>query len=298
MPSNYHTKVFETINTRRSRLCIGLDPDISRIPTEYLPGKSFNLKKNIEYFFKEIISSTSDECCAYKPQAAMFSALGCENLLVNLIAWVRKTFPGHLVIFDGKRGDIGNTAKHYATESFTRYEADATTLSPYMGIESILPFLENRNNGIYVLCKTSNTGSDVIQNVLVSKNSEHRAGLPLYEYIAEIFVESDVSNQIGLVVGGNCIDELQTIHRRFPSTPLLLPGIGSQGGKIEEVTSIIDNYDESSEAKNSIEKHNNNLVNVSRSVIYASNGKDWKEAARKKARAFNMNLGSGLKNQG
>ena len=298
MSPNYHTKVFETINTRCSRLCIGLDPDITRFPKEYLPGKSFNLKKNIEYFFKEIIYSTSEECCAYKPQAAMFSALGCEDLLVDLISWVRKIFPGHLIIFDGKRGDIGNTTKHYAIESFERYEADATTVSPYMGLESIMPFLENRNNGIYVLCKTSNTGSDVIQNVLVSKNPEQRAVLPLYEHIAEIFVESDVSNQIGLVVGGNCLDELQTIHRRFPSTPLLLPGVGSQGGKVEEVTSIIDNYDESSESENSIEKHNNNLVNVSRSVIYASNEKDWKEAARKKARAFNLNLGSGIKNQG
>ena len=294
MPANYHTKVFETISTRRSRLCIGLDPDISKFPTEYLPGKSFNLKKNIEYFFKEIIYSTSEECCAYKPQAAMFSALGCEDLLVNLISWVRKIFPGHLIIFDGKRGDIGNTTKHYAIESFERYEADATTVSPYMGLESVMPFLENRNNGIYVLCKTSNTGSDLIQNVLVSKNSKQKAILPLYEYIAEIFVGFDVGNQIGLVVGGNCIDELQTIHRRFPSTPLLLPGIGSQGGKIEEVTSIIDNYDESIETKNPCKEHNNNLINVSRSVIYASTGKDWKEAARKKARTFNLNLGSGM----
>ena len=294
MPANYRKKVFETISTRRSRLCIGLDPDISKFPTEYLPGKSFNLKKNIEYFFKEIIYSTSEECCAYKPQAAMFSALGCEDLLVNLIRWVRKIFPSHLVIFDGKRGDIGNTAKHYAIESFERYEADATTVSPYMGLESVMPFLENGNNGIYVLCKTSNTGSDVIQNVLVSKNSKQKAILPLYEYIAEIFVGFDVGNQIGLVVGGNCINELQTIHRRFPSTPLLLPGIGSQGGKIEEVTSIIDNHDESIEAKNSIEERNNNLINVSRSVIYASTGKDWKEAARKKARTFNLNLGSGM----
>ena len=294
MPANYRKKVFETISTRRSRLCIGLDPDISKFPTEYLPGKSFNLKKNIEYFFKEIIYSTSEECCAYKPQAAMFSALGCEDLLVNLISWVRKSFPSHLVIFDGKRGDIGNTTKHYAIESFERYEADATTVNPYMGLESVMPFLENGNNGIYVLCKTSNTGSDVIQNVLVSKNSKQKAILPLYEYIAEIFVGFDVGNQIGLVVGGNCINELQTIHRRFPSTPLLLPGIGSQGGKIEEVTSIIDNHDESIEAKNSIEERNNNLINVSRSVIYASTGKDWKEAARKKARTFNLNLGSGM----
>ncbi|MDA9690175.1 orotidine-5'-phosphate decarboxylase [Betaproteobacteria bacterium] len=294
MPSNYHTKVFETISTRRSRLCIGLDPDLNRLPTEYLPGKSFNFKKNIEYFFKEIIYSTSEECCAYKPQAAMFSALGCEDLLVDLIGWVRKIFPSHLIIFDGKRGDIGNTAKHYAIESFERYEADATTVSPYMGLQSIMPFLENRNNGIYVLCKTSNTGSDEIQNVLVTKNSEQKVVLPLYQHIAEIFVKFDVKNQIGLVVGGNCVDELQTIHRRFPSTPLLLPGIGSQGGKIEEVTSIIDNYDESSPAKNSIEKHNNNLVNISRSVIYASTGKDWREAASKKARTFNLNLGSGM----
>ena len=116
--------------------------------------------------------------------------------------------------------------------------------------ESILPFLENRNNGIYVLCKTSNTGSDIIQNVLVSNGSKKKSVLPLYEHIAEIFVEFDVNNQIGLVVGGNCIDELQTIHRRFPSTPLLLPGIGSQGGNIEEVTSIIDTYDESPAAEN------------------------------------------------
>ena len=96
------------------------------------------------------------------------------------------------------------------------------------------------------------------------------------------------------MVGGNCIDELHTIHRRFPSTPLLLPGIGSQGGKIEKVTSIIDKYDENSATKTSSEKHNNNLVNVSRSVIYASIGKDWKEASREKARAFNLNLGSGI----
>ena len=294
MPSNYHTKVFETISTKRSRLCIGLDPDITRFPTEFLPGKSFNLKKNIEYFFKEIIYSTSEECCAYKPQAAMFSALGYEDLLADLISWIRKVFPGHLVIFDGKRGDIGNTTKHYAIESFKRYEAHATTVSPYMGLESMMPFLENQNNGIYILCKTSNTGSDVIQNVFVSKNSKQKAALPLYEHIAEIFVESDVNNQIGLVVGGNCIDELHTIHRRFPSTPLLLPGIGSQGGKIEKVTSIIDKYDENSATKTSSEKHNNNLVNVSRSVIYASIGKDWKEASREKARAFNLNLGSGI----
>ena len=98
-----------------------------------------------------------------------------------------------------------------------------------------MPFLENRNKGIYVLCKTSNTGSDLIQNVLISKNSEQKAVQPLYEHIAEIFVEFDVSNQIGLVVGGYCIDELQTIHRRFPSTPLLLPGIGSQGGKLKRL---------------------------------------------------------------
>ena len=95
-------------------------------------------------------------------------------------------------------------------------------------------------------------------------------------------------------MGGNCVDELKTIHRRFPSTPLLLPGIGSQGGEIEKVTSIIDNYDESSEAKDSIEKHNNDLVNVSRSVIYASSGKDWKEAAGKKAKTFNLKLGNGI----
>jgi orotidine-5'-phosphate decarboxylase len=153
VPSNYHAKVVETICNTRSRLCIGLDPDLTRVPTEYLPGKSFNLKKNIEYFFKEIIYSTSEECCAYKPQAAMFSALGCEDLLEELIRWIRKIFPSHLVIFDGKRGDIGNTAKHYAIESFERYEADATTVSPYMGMDNIMPFLEYRNNGIYVLCK-------------------------------------------------------------------------------------------------------------------------------------------------
>ena len=219
MPVELSYESFETINTRRSRLCIGLDPDISSSQQSICLGK-VSIKKISNIFFKEIICSTSDECCAYKPQAAMFSALGCEDLLVNLINWVRKIFPSHLVIFDGKRGDIGNTARHYAIESFERYEADATTVSPYMGLESIMPFLKNRNNGIYVLCKTSNTGSDVIQNVLVSKNSKQKAMLPLYEYIAEIFVGFDVGNQIGLVVGGNCIDELQTIHRKFPSTPL------------------------------------------------------------------------------
>tara|TARA_B100000963_G_scaffold348449_1_gene356032 strand:+ start:111 stop:1049 length:939 start_codon:yes stop_codon:yes gene_type:complete len=290
----YHDVVEKAIKANRSRLCVGLDPDLEKLPLQYLPYGKSSLKKNIEYFFKEVVYATADECSAYKPQAAMFSALGCEDLLAALITWIKKNFPNHLVIFDGKRGDIGNTAKHYVVECFQRYEADATTVSPYMGLESIKPFTEKPEKGVYVLCRTSNPGADLIQKIRVPNRLHERNFMPFYEYIAEKFVEFDVRNQIGLVVGANCIDELKNIHKRFPSTPLLLPGIGSQGGKIVDVVSIIDDDKKKSDSESLGERCNNNLINLSRSVIYASNGKDWKYAAMKKVKALNVSLGSGL----
>lgn len=280
----FREKLFNSISQNQSRICIGLDPDLEQFPNEVTASHP-NIKKRLEFFFKEVISNTADNCCAFKPQAAMFSSLACEDVLENLINWIKLNYANHLIIFDGKRSDIGNTSKYYASEAFDRYQSDAATVNPYMGFESIHPFLKNKEKGVYLLCRTSNPGSDVIQSVTVTTNFGEK--MPLYQRIAEL-ANSECSNgQVGLVVGANCLEELKLVDKKFPSTPLLLPGVGKQGGTIGSIKKIID-----SEGKVS-KYRSNKLINVSRSILYPSKEKNWLELVSKTAKQFDFELGAG-----
>ena len=280
----FREKLLNSISQNQSRICIGLDPVLEQFPNEVTASHP-NIKKRLEFFFKEVISNTADNCCAFKPQAAMFSSLACEDVLENLINWIKLNYANHLIIFDGKRSDIGNTSKYYASEAFDRYQSDAATVNPYMGFESIHPFLKNKEKGVYLLCRTSNPGSDVIQSVTVTTNFGEK--MPLYQRIAEL-ANSECSNgQVGLVVGANCLEELKLVDKKFPSTPLLLPGVGKQGGTIGSIKKIID-----SEGKVS-KYRSNKLINVSRSILYPSKEKNWLELVSKTAKQFDFELGAG-----
>ena len=199
----------------------------------------------------------------------MFSSIACETALENLTSWIVKNFPNHILIIDAKRGDIGTTAQHYACEIFDRYNAHATTVNPYMGFESLSPFLSRKEKGIYVICRTSNPRADEIQNL------ELKNGEKLFERIAKFAMnECNFNKQVGLVVGATVIEELLNIKRICPKLPLLIPGIGKQGGSIAEVV-------------NATKDENNVLINASRSIIFASNDDNWIDSATKEAKKLN-----------
>ena len=268
----FNEKLCEAIVKRDSSLCVGIDPLISNFPLPLQKKIQLNLEDTVEEFCKEIVQATAPYCCAFKPQLAMFSSIKCENVLERLSKWLVKNFPEHILIIDAKRGDIGSTAEHYATEVFDRYNAQATTVNPYLGTESLLPFLKRRNKGVYVLCRTSNPGADEIQNLQLD------SGEKLFEKIALISKEKwNSKSQIGLVIGATVIDELKNVIRLCPDLPLLIPGIGKQGGSITEVIKATKN-------KRDI------LINSSRSIIYASNCDNWIDNAACEAQKINEEI--------
>ncbi|KPL90940.1 orotidine-5'-phosphate decarboxylase [Herpetosiphon geysericola] len=246
--------------SNRSTLCIGLDPDLARLP-EHLTRDA----AGIVQFNQAIIEATSDLVCAYKPNIAFYEALGSAGwqALKQTIA----SIPGHLpIILDAKRGDIGSTAKAYASAAFDELGVDAITLSPYMGYDSLQPFLERADKTCFILCRTSNPGGDDVQNLALAN------GEPLFLKIAELVAERWNGNQnCGLVVGATYPSEIATIHQRYPELPLLVPGVGSQGGDIGAVLAAAGEQA---------------IINLSRSVLYASSTSSFAEAARDVAQRF------------
>jgi len=268
----FNEKLCEAIVKRDSSLCVGIDPLISNFPLPLQKKIQLNLEDTVEEFCKEIVRATAPYCCAFKPQLAMFSSIRCENVLERLSKWVVKNFPEHILIIDAKRGDIGSTAEHYVTEIFDRYNAQATTVNPYLGSESLLPFLKRKNKGVYVLCRTSNPGADEIQNLQLD------SGEKLFEKIALIAKEKwNSKSQIGLVIGATVIDELKNVIRLCPDLPLLIPGIGKQGGSITEVI-------------NATKNKRNTLINSSRSIIFASKCDNWIDNAAYEAQKINNEI--------
>jgi orotidine-5'-phosphate decarboxylase len=244
-------KLFAASEKNRSWLCVGLDPD---------PGQMPGI--GILEFNTAIIDATADLVCAYKPNLAFYEALGPEGLdiLKKTIEHIPSNIP---VIGDGKRGDIGNTAKAYARSLFQSLGVDAATVNPYLGTDSIEPFTEYKDKGVFILCRTSNPGAVDFQNVTDAQ------GRHLYELVAMKAVEWNRYGNIGLVVGATYPDELKTVRALCPSMPLLIPGIGTQGGDLAvTIRSGIDT------------NGRNAIINVSRQVIYASKGGDFAEAAR------------------
>ncbi len=235
-------------------LCIGLDPDPARLPVGV----------GIFEFCRDIVDATADLVCAFKPQIAYFAAAGAEGDLERLCRHLGDHHPAVPLILDAKRGDIGSTAEQYATEAFDRYGADAVTVSPYLGTDSVEPFL--RRGAVFVLCRTSNPGSGDFQSLEVD-------GEPLYLHIARrVSSEWTALGECGLVVGATYPDELRAVRATVGDLPLLVPGVGAQGG--DAAATVAAGADTTGRGL---------LVNSSRAVLYASSGPDWLDAARRVA---------------
>lgn len=252
-------------SANNSLLCVGLDPDLTKMPTE-LQGRP----DAIFEFCKAIIDATADVACAFKPQIAYFAALGAEDQLEAVCAYLREHYPQLPIVLDAKRGDIGATAEQYAREAFERYGADAVTLNPYMGFDSVTPYLERTERGAIILCRTSNPGGSDLQFLTVD-------GKPLYQHVARLVAEKWNSNgQCGLVVGATFPAELAEVRRIVGDMPLLVPGIGAQGGDVQATVTA-----------GRTAGGSGMMINSSRAILYAKPdqqaGEDFAQAARRVA---------------
>ncbi len=252
-----------------SLLCVGLDPEPSRFPGAWKGDAS-----KIFDFCAAIVDATADIAQSFKPQIAYFAAHRAEDQLEKLVAHIRRVAPQVPVILDAKRGDIGSTAEQYAKEAFERYQADCVTLSPFMGFDSVLPYLKYEGKGAYLLCRTSNPGGDDLQNQrLASVDGQPR----LYEHIARLAQGPwNVNGQLGLVVGATYPAEIARVRELAPTLPLLIPGVGAQGGDAHATVQA--GLTAAPGACDGLIS-----VNSSRAILYASSGADFAEAARAEA---------------
>jgi orotidine-5'-phosphate decarboxylase len=248
-----------------SMLCVGLDPEPSRFPAALKgdAGKIFD-------FCARIVDATADLVIAFKPQIAYFAAHRAEAQLEQLMEHMRRTAPEVPVILDAKRGDIGSTAEQYAKEAFERYGADAVTLSPFMGFDSVQPYLKYEGKGAFLLCRTSNPGGDDLQN---QRLADVQGQPRLYEHIAKLAQGPwNTNGQLGLVVGATYPAEIEAVRKLAPNAPLLIPGVGAQGG--DAVATVKAGWRADAPI----------VVNSSRAILYASDGEGFAEAARREAR--------------
>ncbi len=249
-------------------LCVGLDPDMGKLPT-HLP----KTKSAVFDFCAAIVDATAEMACSFKPQIAYFAAMGAESELERLMRHMRHVAPHVPVILDAKRGDIGSTAEQYATEAFERYGADAVTLSPFMGHDSVTPYLKYKDKGVFLLCRTSNPGGDDLQN---QRLMDEPGNPRLFEHVAQLaegaWLNGGPQGQIGLVVGATYPAEIRRVRSLAPTAPLLIPGVGAQGG--DAVATI----QAGATAEGLV------VVNSSRAIMYASSGEDYAKAAQRVAR--------------
>ena len=261
----------------RSMLCVGLDPEPAKFPGEMRGDAS-----RIFDFCAAIVDATRDLVIAFKPQIAYFAAHRAEEQLERLIAHIHATAPDVPVILDAKRGDMGSTAEQYAKEVFDRYRADAVTLSPLLGFDSIEPYLRHSGKGIIVLCRTSNPGGDELQDLALA------SGEKVYERIARLASEGwNAGGQIGLVVGATHPAEVARVRKIAPTVPLLIPGIGAQGG--DGPATVRAGW-----CGNAQRTTAPVIVSSSRAVIYASSGPDFAAAARRAAEATRNELAAAI----
>ena len=256
---NFLEKLLNAARTNRSLLCIGLDPDPELMPWG-----------DVAEFNRAIVDATLDLVCAYKPNLAFYEALGVDGLkaLEKTVDYIPADIP---VIGDAKRGDIGNTARAYARALFETLGFDAATVNPYLGYDSLEPFMEYREKGVFILCRTSNAGSAHFQDLLLSEKSAKagEGGKPLFEVVAQRAREWNTFGNVGLVVGATYPEELRRVRQLCPQMPLLIPGIGAQGGDLASAVRYgVDDQGEKA------------IISSSRQIIYASKGKDFAEAAR------------------
>jgi len=248
-----------------SLVCVGLDPEPAKFPAKFARDDDA-----VFGFCRDIVDATAAYVCCFKPQVAHFAALGAEGALERLVAHIHGQHPGIPVILDAKRGDIGSTAAHYAAEAFDRYGADAVTANPYLGRDSLLPFLERAGKGVVILCRTSNPGATDFQDIVAAD------GLPLYQHVAETVArEWNGNGNCMLVVGATWPEQLHEVRAVVGDLPFLVPGVGAQGGDVEAVV------------RNARTADGTGLViSSSRAILYASQDDDYAAAAATAARAL------------
>ena len=258
MQASFRLSLIERWGQTGSLLCVGLDPEPSRIPRHLGSGR-----QAIEAFCRAIVDATADQVCAFKPQIAYFSAHGAEAELERLVAHIHDHHPGIPVILDAKRGDIGATAGQYAIEAFERYGADALTVNPYMGHDSVEPYLRHPGKGVFLLCRTSNPGGDDLQALPCPDE-------PLYIHVARLAAEAwNTGGELGIVAGATYPEEIGRIRAVAPTLPLLIPGIGAQGGDIARVV-----------AAGLDDRGAGIVINSSRAILYAGDDRRFDESAR------------------
>ena len=264
-------KLQQATALNQSMLCVGLDPEPARFPQGMTGQAAY-----IFDFCAAMVDATHDLVCAFKPQIAYFAAHRAEAQLEQLIAHIRRVAPAVPVILDAKRGDIGSTAEQYAIEAFERYGADAVTLSPFMGFDSLEPYVKRHGKGAFLLCRTSNPGGDDLQTQRLASVE----GTPmLYEHLARLAQGPwNLNGQLGLVVGATYPAEIARVREIAPSLPLLIPGIGAQGGDARATVHAGLRTGSNGESGPII-------VNSSRAILYASSGADYVTAARLSARS-------------
>lgn len=260
-----------------SLLCVGLDPEPAKFPRHWQGDAS-----KIFDFCAAIVDATADLAMAFKPQIAYFAAHRAEDQLERLVAHMRRVAPKVPVILDAKRGDIGATAEQYAIEAFERFGADAVTLSPYMGFDSVQPYLKRHGKGAFLLCRTSNPGGDDFQNQrLATVEGQPR----LFEHIAQLAQGPwNLNGQLGLVVGATYPAEIERVRALAPTVPLLIPGVGAQGGDATATVKAGWRADAQGQTIGPI------CVNSSRAILYASAEADFAQAARRVAEQTRQTL--------
>jgi orotidine-5'-phosphate decarboxylase len=267
----------------RSMLCVGLDPEPAKFPGDWKGDAA-----RIFDFCAAIVDATKDLVSAYKPQVAYFAAQRAEDQLERLCAHIRAVAPGVPLILDAKRGDIGATAEQYAREAFERYRADAVTLSPFMGWDSVEPFLRHEGKGVFLLCRTSNPGGDDLQAQVLE------GGERVFERVARLAAGPwNRNGQVGLVVGATYPAEVARVRELAPTLPRLIPGVGAQGG--DAAATVRAGWRGQVQAGGA-GWHSSGpiVVNSSRAVLYASAGADFAEAARRVAQATRAQLAGSL----
>ena len=268
-------KLESACESHRSLLCVGLDPDPQQMP-----------EKDVFQFNRAIVDATEDLVCAYKPNLAFYEALGLEGLeaLQRTVEHIRSRDPQVLIIGDAKRGDIGSSMEAYTRAMFDVWGFDATTMSPYLGSDSMAPPLAHGDRGTFVLCRTSNQGAGDFQDIEAPYQGEDR---PLYQHVALKSRQLNTSGNVGLVVGATCPQELKVVRELCPDMPLLIPGIGAQGGDLEEAVR------EGTDSRGRLA-----IISSSRQVLYASGGQEFPHAARREASTLRDRINGVLEGQG
>jgi len=259
---DFFPRLAQIQKTKKTCLSVGLDPNPFMFPEGFA-----KTPKGIYDFLSPIVKATAPFASAFKPQIAYFSAFGAEDVLQQIISDIHTDHPDTLVVLDAKRGDIGSTAEMYAREVFERYKADGVTVNPYMGLDTVKPFTGFREKGVFLLCRTSNLSAKVTQDVKLD------SGQSYFEFIADAAVQQwNTHENLGLVVGATVPEDLEKLRQQCPQMWFLVPGVGAQGGSLEQVL-----------LKGGISDGGGVLVNSSRGILYKSQDSDFTAAAGKAA---------------